>query len=604
MSNLNQLPDINTDSEFEGVLMLKKSLFKLRMPAFLCEIHPDRPYHLKIIYYNNEFISAFNLKNEEVLGNNYDFLFDNIDSEYSENHLQYIELLKAVKNFKPIGVNIDIAQFNNRKKVSNYKIHFHPNSFKSEYLYCILTFEKNVVLHKSSSAIKESQDRSSSKSLIQNLERKLRNERVLRIISEVIVSDIPLKEISDSISKILCDHLRVSRCILYDYNNGKTGFVSEYHDKYAKPMVGNGENIDLEPIRKYINFQNKLFNNFNLTKKSNTTLICEDIKNDARFKAIEGVCNKFNIGSQISIVTTFDGKINGGLFLHQPNQVRWYVGEVEFLEIVAEQFSIAIDRSHSLDKVMHANQKLLEKTLQLKKSLKEEKKMRQMQSEFVAMVSHEFKTPLQIIDGTREVLSRKLKEITAKDDSIAKLLDKIKGGVSRLGGLIQSNLNLSQIEMDRDKMKIKKDDFSFKELINDILEKNSNLIINKNIEVICNTDDLPSLYNGDRKLLDHCFTNVITNAVKYSNKDTKIKIFGKKEGKNIIIKVKDSGIGIPKSDLSNIGKKFFRAQNTLAVSGTGIGLYLTKYFVELHNGSVLIESELNKGTLISISLPI
>ena len=112
------------------------------------------------------------------------------------------------------------------------------------------------------------------------------------------------------------------------------------------------------------------------------------------------------------------------------------------------------------------------------------------------------------------------------------------------------------------------------------------------------------MYNGDQKLLDHCFSNIITNAIKYLRNNSSVKINGSLQNKKLILKVTDSGIGIPKNDISNIGKKFFRAANTLSVSGTGIGLFLTKYFVELHNGSVLIESELDVGTVITVELPL
>ena len=70
-----------------------------------------------------------------------------------------------------------------------------------------------------------------------------------------------------------------------------------------------------------------------------------------------------------------------------------------------------------------------------------------------------------------------------------------------------------------------------------------------------------------------------------------------------MLRITDQGIGIPKEDLSNIGQKFFRAKNTLSVAGTGIGLYLTKHFIELHGGDVLIESELNVGTSVTVTLP-
>lgn len=596
--------EVSNESEFGSVLLLKKSLFKIKKPAFLCEINPSQPYYLKIIYCNNEFIENFSVSQKDILGKNFDFLFDNIDAEYSDNYLQYVALLKAVKNFKSIEVNIDITSQNGGGK---YKISFHPNSFKSEYLYSIITFENALQSAKDrSNFVDEVKPNLGNKTIIQKLERKLRSEAALRLISGIVVSDVPLKQIADNITKILCEHLKVTRCILYDYkDDGRTGFISEFCSKETKPMLEVNNPKSLEVIGSYINFQNQLFKNFNLTTKSNTTLVCEDVKKDVRFNPIEKICEDFNIASQISIVTTFDGRINGGLFLHQADTTRWNVGEVEFLEIVAEQFSIAIDRSHSLDKVMDINQRLLDKTLQLKKALKEEKKMRQMQSEFVAMVSHEFKTPLQIIDGARELLMRKIRALNLQENSMFNSLDKIKSGIERLNGLIQSNLNLSKIEMNQNEMKINKAPFSLIDLVNDILDKNSNLSATKSIIIQQDISALPIDYNGDKKLLDHCLTNVITNAIKYSKSNSKVKIFGFVDDKNnAVIRVKDSGIGIPKEDLENIGKKFFRAKNTLEVSGTGIGLYLTKYFVELHNGSVLIESDLGVGTTISVILPI
>jgi hypothetical protein len=98
-------------------------------------------------------------------------------------------------------------------------------------------------------------------------------------------------------------------------------------------------------------------------------------------------------------------------------------------------------------------------------------------------------------------------------------------------------------------------------------------------------------------------TNIISNAIKYSKNDSTVKISTRTGEKKVLIKVVDQGIGIPQDDLASIGKKFFRAKNSLAVAGTGIGLYLTKYFIELHGGSVLIESEINVGTSISVILP-
>ena len=247
---------------------------------------------------------------------------------------------------------------------------------------------------------------------------------------------------------------------------------------------------------------------------------------------------------------------------------------------------------------------MIAKTQELKKALKQEKEMRQMQNDFVAIVSHEFKTPLQIIDSTRELLARKLKTMGIVEESIDKALAKIKSGVVRMNGLIESTLNLSKLEMSNGDIALNKKDFSVKALINEIIERNYTLASNKLINIEIDIAAFPEIYNGDQKLLDHSFSNIITNAIKYSKNNSLVKIKGFLQDKKLVLKVTDSGIGIPESDVSNIGKKFFRATNTLSVSGTGIGLFLTKYFVELHNGSVLIESVLDVGTTVTVELPI
>ncbi len=585
------------EAEFNGVLMLKKSLFKLNKAAFLCEVSKVNPYFLKIIYYNSKFTKLFDIEGGDIVGNNYDFLFENTDTEYSRNHLQYIKLLKAVKSFQAVKIDIDIKRYN---EINNYKIKFHPNNFKNDYSYCVLTFQKNQQAVKGDNIYKDYIEKSNLR--FKKIERVLRNEMVLRIISEIIVSDIPLKQIADKIVKILCNHLKVNRCILYDYHHETTGFLSEYHDNNTKSIIK--DKNDLTHIARYINLQNLLFKKLNQKEPSNTTLIYHNTLNHQGLVEISDILKEYNIQSQLSIIITFNSKVNGGLILNQNNKYNWSISEVKFLEIVAEQFSIAIDRSHSLDKVMEVNKELLEKTILLRKTLKEEKRMRIMQSEFVAMVSHEFKTPLQIIDGTREVISRKFKAIAPNNNSIDRFLEKIKHNITRLNNLIKGNLNLAKIETSQNSIKIKKEKICIKELINDIVDTNLNLAIKKNIKIISILDDGEiNDFNGDRELLDHCFTNVISNAVKYSLENSEVVVSSKLKDGNIIVDVKDSGIGIDSKEIINIGKKFFRASNALTLSGTGIGLYLTKYFIELHNGSVLIKSRLNKGTTVSIILP-
>jgi signal transduction histidine kinase len=280
----------------------------------------------------------------------------------------------------------------------------------------------------------------------------------------------------------------------------------------------------------------------------------------------------------------------------------WLQDEIDLIETVADQFSIALDRSNSIKKVMIANHSLMERTLQLKESLRQEQEMRKMQNEFVALVSHEFKTPLQIIDGNRELISRKLKNYSIEDNNIFNYLNKIKSGIQRMNGLINSTLHLAKMENSDGKIKIELQNIDLKDLITDIIEKNANLAMQKNITIHARIDDLPSEYISDPKLLDHAFSNIISNAIKYSHTNSFVKIIGKNLDDCIAIRVVDNGIGIPKNDQDNIGKKFFRAGNSISVAGTGIGIYLTKNFIDLLEGKLIIESKENCGTTVTIIL--
>ena len=570
--------------------------------AIVCEAKDNNPNYLSIIHANQKFYEIFKISEDNLIGKSYDFLFNDFDFDYSsEDQMEYIRLVKAVKDFHQCSIVTEVCDHSLEQKKVKLKINFLPNNLVSQKPYAIFIFER---VDEQSAAVQNQSRQEVSNKLLKNLERALRNERLLREIGYLVVSDLPIREIAENIARILCLSLKIDRCLIHDYKEGSTTFIVEYHNSYTKPMFRSPNDADgLNSLSQYINFQNHFYEKVGDKTKKSSLIAIEDILSDSNFIPIHEICEKFSISSQISITTSFNNKINGGFYLHQADKRSWLFDEIEMLEMVADQFSIALDRSNSIERVMIANHELLEKTLQLKEALKEEKNIRQMQSEFIALVSHEFKTPLQIIDSTRELIVRKLKSYNINDDFLTKSLDRIKSGITRMNGLIHSTLNLAKMESGDNKIKLEREVFNLKSFMLEIIDKNSNLAVNRNITIITNIDDLPFDFSGDPKLLDHAMTNIVSNAIKYSKNDSTVKILAKSGEKKVLIRIIDQGIGIPKDDLEDIGKKFFRAKNTLAVAGTGIGLYLTKYFIELHGGSVLIESEINVGTSVSVVLP-
>ena len=603
-----QLSDQKTEDFFEEDYDDSKELrdhIDGRLEAtIICRDNKKIPNFSSVIYANKLFYLMFGIDEDATIGQNYDFLFSDIDLDnYSEDQAEYARLIKAVRDQQQCSIILTTSMEN--IKYGNFKLHisYTPHlikTHKSVRNYAIFSFIKiEKDLNENANKLKSQ----SNVVLLRSLERTLRNERTLREVANLIISDVQIDNLARTIAKILCEHLKCDRCIIHDFKNDGTTFVVEYCSNYSKKIIADeADEKNLQGLQKYINFQNDFFKKFGTNNKKSSISLVQNIFNDENFIEIHEFCREFSIVSQIAITTTFNGIVNGGIYLHQAQNNVWIQDEIDLIEIVSEQFSIALDRSNSIQKVMIANHSLMEKTLQLKESLKQEQEMRKMQNEFVALVSHEFKTPLQIIDGNRELISRKLKNANFSDPSVYNYLDKVKSGIQRMNGLINSTLHLAKMENSDGKIKVDLQIMNLFGLVDEIIDKNIGLAQQKNIKMHAKINELPTEYMSDLKLLDHSISNVISNAIKYSRNDSHVKIIGKVLDDCIAIRVIDSGIGIPAKDLENVGKKFFRAKNSILVAGTGIGIYLTKHFIDLLAGKIIIESKENFGTTVTIIL--
>ena len=572
--------------------------------SIICRDNKKIPNFLSLVYANNLFYLMFDIDENGAIGQNYDFLFSDVDLDnYSEDQAEYARLIKSVRDQQQCSVVLTTSVEN--IKYGNFKLHitYSPHLVKNDKFtrnYGIFSFIKIEKVKKEDSNTLKTR---SNIILLRSLERTLRNERTLREIANLIISDVQIDNLARTIAKILCEHLKCDRCLIHDFKSDNTTFVVEYCSSYSKKMISDEySEKNIQDLQKYINFQNDFYQKFGTKNKKSSIALIRDVFNDENLRGINDICNEYSIASQIAITTTFNGVVNGGIYLHQSAKNSWIEDEINLIEIIAEQFSIALDRSSSIQKVMIANHALMEKTLQLKDSLKQEQEMRKMQNEFVALVSHEFKTPLQIIDGNRELITRKLKNANFVEESVFGYLEKVRSGIQRMNGLINSTLHLAKMENNDGKIKVEPQEINLFNLIEDIIEKNTNLAQQKNIQIHYKINELPTSYMTDPKLLDHAISNIISNAIKYSRNNSHVKIIGKILDDCIAIRVIDTGIGIPTKDLENIGKKFFRAGNSISVAGTGIGIYLTKHFIDLLAGKIIIESKENFGTVVTVIL--
>ena len=226
-------------------------------------------------------------------------------------------------------------------------------------------------------------------------------------------------------------------------------------------------------------------------------------------------------------------------------------------------------------------------------------RLENMRSDFVANVSHELKTPLTSISGFVETL--RLNE-NIDIDTRNRFLGIIESESDRLKRLIDDILLLSFIE-NNEKMSL--DKVSIYQVFKEVYEMTIYMANSKNIKLDYYFDDKEIEILSNRDYIKQIFLNLVDNAIKYTPENKKIEVYVKKENENITIKVIDEGVGIPKEDINRIFERFYRVDKARSrdVGGTGLGLAITKHIVKSLDGTIVVNSELNKGSEFIVTIP-
>lgn len=230
----------------------------------------------------------------------------------------------------------------------------------------------------------------------------------------------------------------------------------------------------------------------------------------------------------------------------------------------------------------------------------QEHKLDNMRKEFVANVSHELKTPITTIKSYTETLMEN--EIDKEVEK--RFLQVIDSESDRMARLVRDLLQLSNI--DYKKASWKKSNINIGSLIRDNVSKLHLVIQEKEQTVTLNIeDDLPEIA-VDKDGIEQVILNIISNAIKYTDDKGTIDISAYLEGGNVIIRVKDNGMGIPAADQERIFERFYRVEKGRSrdMGGTGLGLSIAKEITEAHGGSIKLESKVSEGTEITIKLPV
>lgn len=235
---------------------------------------------------------------------------------------------------------------------------------------------------------------------------------------------------------------------------------------------------------------------------------------------------------------------------------------------------------------------------ELERMLQQERQINELQRQFVAMASHEFRTPLAIIDGAAQRLVRRKDGIT--QDFLAEKTDQIRSSVSRILELMESILAVGRL--DHGRVTITLAPCSLADVIATCSKHQES--IRKSHRFQLDLERLPASIPGDRPALEQVFTNLFSNAVKYAPHAPIVHVRGWQDDQYAHVSIRDEGIGIDADDLPRMFQRYFRARTSTGIAGTGIGLNLVKQIVELHGGTIEVASQKGNGTTFTLRIPV
>ena len=238
----------------------------------------------------------------------------------------------------------------------------------------------------------------------------------------------------------------------------------------------------------------------------------------------------------------------------------------------------------------------------MKKKGKKEK-IGEVQSDFVTLTSHQLRTPLSGMKWLLELLQKGGAGSLNKKQK--EFVDKIYASNERVIALVNDLLEVSRIETGKNKLYLQKTDLT--PIVRDILKEKASTIKKKRLQISFTTEQEPfPLVLTEPNKIKQALNNIVTNAINYSPDGSMMTIDLKKQDDLVLCQIADSGSGIPKQQQKLVFSKFFRGDNIVRfeTNGTGLGLFITRAFIEASGGRIWFKSEEGKGTTFYFTLPL
>lgn len=256
--------------------------------------------------------------------------------------------------------------------------------------------------------------------------------------------------------------------------------------------------------------------------------------------------------------------------------------------------------SAQLELVKHRDQLetiVAERTRDLEESLARETGLRELYKGFVSMVSHQFRTPLSIIDASAQRIIRRGRQMT--EEEIHERAGKIRAAVLRLTRLVSSTLNAAKMDAGQIDVDIRRCDLA--KLIVEACERQKETSPNRIFHI--ELEHLPAWTSCDPLLIDQVVANLLSNAVKYSSPPHSIDVSAEVDHQQVRIRVSDRGVGIPEEERHKLFERFFRARTAVGVEGTGIGLHVARTIARMHGGDVDAFAREGGGSIFVLTIP-
>jgi PAS domain S-box-containing protein len=234
---------------------------------------------------------------------------------------------------------------------------------------------------------------------------------------------------------------------------------------------------------------------------------------------------------------------------------------------------------------------------ELKGALEKEKELNELKSGFISMASHEFRTPLSTILSSASLIQKY--PLTEEQDKREKHIQRIKNAVTGLTEILNDFLSIGKLE--EGKLNVYLVELDCCQLVEEVISEMQPIC--KPGQEFVYTHEGPCLLNTDKQIFRNVLINLFSNAIKFSPESSFVNVHSKWMDDEFVLSIKDCGIGISDEDQRHLFERFYRSKSVQHIQGTGLGLNIVARYMDLMNGRIECESQLNKGTSFFLHFP-